>query len=92
MQHTIDTTQGDEEVLTFVASRFLCFKRIDHRLLQEVLDKNFPDKNAAHFLKTLIQEQIVKIDNEHLVMVERAALAQLLFVGVDADEAIEINY
>ena len=77
MGHTTDISRGNTEILNFVISRIIFFKRIHYEMLLEVLNENFPDQNVEDLLSTLLKEGIVKIANEHLVVAKEAELTAL---------------
>ena len=89
MKNTTDTTQGNTEALNFVALRLLHFKRINYEILLEVLEQNFPEQNIENFLDILIQEKILKLDNEQLVIVKKEGLVALLFGQIGVCETTE---
>ncbi|MGZ3884527.1 MAG: hypothetical protein ACXVPQ_07560 [Bacteroidia bacterium] len=71
-------TKNNAEILSFVATRLLNYKRINYAILLETIKLKFPMTDAGHLLNAaLIETKAAYIQNEHITLSSKEQLMKL---------------
>src|SRR5437868_8606839 len=90
MRQTRGPSGGNAEIMNFIATRFLNYKRIDQEIFLELLNENFPDQDARRLIQSLVDEKILKTYNGHLVLINEDGLGKSVYGYSPAERKAEV--